>query len=166
MAVNGDSGGGTAPVQAYPGSHEEKYTPPDGVEAFIAGLDGAFDAAQFLIPTCNLAAEEAFLRCFPAGTLVATPRGLFPIETIRAGDEVWAYDLVQSRWRARRALRTFARPHDGTSATITVADEAIEATFLHPFWVVRGEDLANRPVREHLPAGPEGATTPGMGRCG
>src|SRR5205814_488633 len=43
----------------------------------------------------------------------------------------------------------------------TVADEEIEATFLHPFWVVRGEDLAERPVREHLPRVPEGAKTAG-----
>ena len=39
-------------------------------------------------------AEQALKECFPAGTLVATPRGLFPIESIRAGEEVWSYDLT------------------------------------------------------------------------
>jgi hypothetical protein len=46
-------------------------------------------------------------------------------------------------------------------ATITVAGDEIEATFLHPFWVIHGEDLANRPFRDHLPRVPEGTTTSG-----
>ena len=71
-------------------------------------------------------------------------------------------DLVSSRrCTAGMSSKKFMNDHDGTSATITVADEAIEATFLHPFWVVHGDDLANRPIRGHLPRVLEGTTTPG-----
>jgi hypothetical protein len=107
------------------------------------------------------AAEEALASCFPAGTLVATPRRLFPIETIRIGDEVWAFDLIHSCWTLRKVLKTFVRDYDGSSATITALGEEIEATSLHPFWVITGEDLAGRPIRGHLPRVPEGATTSG-----
>jgi hypothetical protein len=37
----------------------------------------------------------------------------------------------------------------------------VEATFRHPFWVVRGEALADRPRLRHLPPVPAGSTTPG-----
>ena len=58
-------------------------------------------------------------------------------------------------------LKTYVSDHDGTSAKITVAGETIEATFLHPFWVVRGDDLAGRPIRSHLPSVPEVCKAPG-----
>ena len=57
--------------------------------------------------------EMALLNCFPAGTPVSTPRGLFPIDKIKIGDEVWAFDLIRSCWTPRRVLRTFERDHDG-----------------------------------------------------
>ena len=101
--------------------------------------------------------------CFPAGTLVATPSGLFPIESINVGQAVWAYDLVRSEWVARLVLQKFVTDHDGTSAVITVADEAIEATFLHPLWVVHGKELASRPIREHLPRCLKGPRRPAAG---
>ena len=97
----------------------------------------------------------------PAGTLVATPRGQFPIESITARDEVWSYDLIRSCWCPRRILKTYVSDHEGLTATIGVAGTEIEATYLHPFWVVNGEDLEKRPVREHLPLVPDGASTRG-----
>lgn len=48
--------------------------------------------------------------CFPAGTPVATSEGLRPIETIRAGDRVWAYDLVASQWRLCRVKEPVVAP--------------------------------------------------------
>ncbi len=38
---------------------------------------------------------------------------------------------------------------------ITVDGTDVETTQLHPFWVIDGEDLDNRPVREHLYAPPK-----------
>ena len=98
--------------------------------------------------------------CFPAGTPVATSAGSVAIEAIRVGNEVWAYDLISSQWRLCRVLQTFVHDHEGTSAFITVQDETIESTSGHPFWVVRGDDLASRRCPEHI-VPPEGATNPG-----
>ena len=106
-------------------------------------------------------AESADLQCFPAGTLVATSEGLRPIETIQAGDSVWSYDVVESQWRRCAVRRTFVRDYEHLAVRITVAGETIESTFLHPYWVVRGDDLASRPVRDHLPSVPENATAQG-----
>jgi RHS repeat-associated protein len=129
--------------------------PQDLSQAVIMGIGQWGPLAGAIIDAGN------FANCFPAGTFVGTPQGLQPIETIEPGDEVWAYDLVASEWRACRVLRTFRRGYRGNSAFVTVADETIESTLLHPYWVVRGEELAGRPRREHLASVPEGAKTPG-----
>ncbi len=100
--------------------------------------------------------------CFPAGTPVQTPEGSRAIETIKAGEQVWSYDLMASRWRPCRVLQTFRRDYEGHSTLVTVAGETIESTLRHPYWVrCSGEALAERPRREGLPSVPEGATTSG-----
>ena len=103
----------------------------------------------------------AQLSCFPAGTLVATADGLRPIESIVAGERVWAYDLIASEWKLRHVLRTYSRPCGGSAAAVTVAGETIDSTSRHPYFVVRGENLEDRPRLEHLAEVPAGATTPG-----
>ena len=99
--------------------------------------------------------------CFPAGTLVGTFTGLKAIETVKAGERVWAYDLIAGEWRACRVIQTFRRRYDGHSVFVTAEGDTIESTLLHPFWVVRGEGLAERPIRPHLHAVPAGAAMPG-----
>jgi hypothetical protein len=99
--------------------------------------------------------------CFPAGTLVDTSTGLQRIETIKAGQEVWAYDLIAGCWRACRVLETFSRLYEGNSTFVKVAGETIESTLLHPYWVVSGEALPDRPRRKHLHPVPETSKTPG-----
>ena len=44
---------------------------------------------------------------------------------------------------------------------MTVAGETIDSTSRHPYFVVRGENLEDRPTLEHLARVPDGATTPG-----
>lgn len=99
--------------------------------------------------------------CFPAGTSVLTSDGLRPIESVRPDDKVWAHDLVTGAWRLCRVTRPYSLPYKGMSVFITVASETIESTYRHPYWVVRGEDLASRPWLEHLAFIPENATTKG-----
>jgi SCP1.201-like deaminase/Pretoxin HINT domain len=88
--------------------------------------------------------------CFPAGTLVATQDGRRAIESIGPGERVWAYDFSINDWRLCQVTRTFHHHHEGMAASIQIQDEVIEATFGHPFWVVRGEGLEDRPRGEHL----------------
>ncbi len=101
------------------------------------------------------------MSCFPAGTLVATSDGLRPIESIVAGQRVWAFDLIASQWLLRHVLRAHSRHYEGNAASVTVAGETIDSTSRHPYFVVRGQDLEDRPTLEHLARVPDGATTPG-----
>jgi hypothetical protein len=124
-------------------------------QTLVAGLTGA------AISVAAKALGQVLANCFPAGTLVATEAGPRAIEAVRKDDQVWAYDLVASCWCLCRVLQTFNSHHDGSRAFVTVAGETIEATYRHPFWVVRGEALAERPRLEHLPKETTGATTEG-----
>jgi hypothetical protein len=85
------------------------------------------------------------LSCFPAGTLVHTTVGLKAIEQVAAGDQVWAYDHRQLCWAEREVVKVYQLLHQGTMATIQVQGVTLRATGGHPFWVVRGKDLAARP---------------------
>src|SRR5205823_1794762 len=121
----------------------------------ITGMVLFLGAVDNLLPGGGRPASSGQLRwCFPAGTPVATLGGLRPIETIQADEQVWSYDLVASQWRPCRVLQTFCSRYQDRSVFVTVAGETIESTFFHPFWVVRGEQLAERPRREHLPLVP------------
>src|SRR5262249_23649914 len=86
------------------------------------------------------------LSCFPAGTPVHTSAGLKPIEQIAVGESVWAYDHQQLRWVEREVVEVYSLLHQGMMATLQVKGETIRATGGHPFWVVRGEGLAQRPL--------------------
>jgi hypothetical protein len=74
------------------------------------------------------------------------------IEQVGVGDRVWAYDHKQLRWEERVVVEVYDLLHHGTMATIQVKGETIRATGGHPFWVVRGEGLAQRPLPVRIPA--------------
>ncbi len=124
--------------------------------AGILGLRSGFKMG--LAPTPGAAQP---LSCFTAGTPVATEDGLQPIETIRRDDRVWAFDLVKKEWRLCRVRKPYSIAYKGTLVLITIAGEMTEATYRHPYWVVRGEDLASRPCLDHLAEIPEDATMAG-----
>ncbi len=90
--------------------------------------------------------------CFPADTLVGTEHGPRPIQDVRASDRVWAFDLAADEWKLRQVIETYQHEHVGN----LVAGEVIESTGHHPWWVVRGEDLRERPQPEHVPFNPDG----------
>ena len=112
--------------------------------------------------TGNIAAVRNLKNCFPAGTPVATSDGLRPIESIRAGDQVWAFDHVAGKWVLKDVLANFVH-HDyhADLVHVTVADDTIQGTMLHPFWVISGKDLDERTIRSHLEQPPEGSQIPG-----
>jgi hypothetical protein len=63
------------------------------------------------------------------------------------GDEVWSYDELLCRRQLNRVARIY-RSEIGELITIALADDEIEATPGHPFWVdrrgwTRAEDLAS-----------------------
>jgi RHS repeat-associated protein len=89
--------------------------------------------------------------CFPAGTPVATEDGLRAIETIRPEERVWGLDLATGRWQLCRVLVAHRREYEGPFVAIALGQDTIESTSNHPYWVVRGEGLAERPWPGDVP---------------
>jgi hypothetical protein len=99
-------------------------------------------------------------KCFVAGTPVHAEGGSKPIEAIRVGDRVWAYDRQAQEWRLCPVTQTARRMSDRLTTLRLERGEELTGTEDHPFWVIEGERLPARPVTRHgadEPAGP----TPG-----
>ena len=111
--------------------------------------------------TIDLPQEDLAQSCFPAATLVSTETGLRPIESVRTGDRVWAFDHAVGEWMLQRVLECYESTCDSQIIAISVAGEVIEATLGHPFWVIEGRALLERPQPEHVPAAPEKLRVPG-----
>jgi hypothetical protein len=74
------------------------------------------------------------ISCFVRGTLVTTRKGLTPIEQIQAGDLVLAQDVETGELDYRPVLTTTVRPPSAIRR-VCLANESIDATAGHPFWV-------------------------------
>ncbi|MEM6469657.1 MAG: DUF6531 domain-containing protein [Planctomycetota bacterium] len=83
--------------------------------------------------------------CFVAGTMVATEHGQRPIETIKAGELVYTFDFENGEWVLRPVTETHVSEYEGALVTIKTDQGEVTATAYHPFWVVEGHDLENRP---------------------
>lgn len=75
--------------------------------------------------------------CFPAGTLVNAEHGQVPIEQIKTGDKVWAFDEETGVIELKEVLQTSERECDHTIELYT-ATETIETTAEHPFYTPEG----------------------------
>ena len=81
-------------------------------------------------------------KCFPAGTLVATPSGRKAIETLHVGDKVLAENPRTGKVEAEPVLAVIKDPIS-TLMTITLSGgTTIQVTPDHPFWLDRGVGLA------------------------
>jgi RHS repeat-associated protein len=128
-------------------------------ERGLAGPGRFFDPVTGRIRPSTRGARP--VSCFPAGTPVHTAVGLKAIEQIAPGDRVWAYDHWQLRWAEREVVEVYQYQHRGTMATLQVNGETIRATGGHPFWVVRGEELGNRPSPVRISAHQAGSRQAG-----
>ncbi len=124
-------------------------------------LTAVFIREMVIRPVTAPATAGQASNCFPAHTLVATEQGRRPIAEIQAHQRVWAFDVVSCQWRLCRVLQTFASFYEDDSVLLTVAGETIESTYHHPYWVVSGEELAERTCLEHIPEVPADAKIPG-----
>lgn len=77
--------------------------------------------------------------CFVAGTLVATPEGLVPIEQIQVGDIVLSRDEQTGETRYDRVTATFVRQGAEIVEVLVTGEsgesEVLQTTAEHPFWV-------------------------------
>lgn len=71
-----------------------------GVTVWSAGLKGDYDPNSFQIWNDHGKAVVVYDACFLAGTMIRTPSGEKPVETLREGDEIMA--LVDGRTVARK----------------------------------------------------------------
>jgi superfamily II DNA or RNA helicase len=85
-----------------------------------------FDPAEFDL----LVVDE----CFPAGTLVDGR----PIETLRVGDPVWAFDEVRRRMVLATVTRVFVRPAPHVLVRLRLRDRIVICTPNHPILTARG----------------------------
>jgi hypothetical protein len=101
--------------------------------------------------------------CFPAGTPVATLQGLKPIERIGPGEAVWSFDFRSGQWVRCRVEINHSAVYEGQFVTLRFADgSGLEVTEDHPFWVVEGEGLVERPqLRERDANEDSGLSLPG-----
>lgn len=71
--------------------------------------------------------------CFVAGTTVLTAAGAAAIETIRAGDQVWAWDEETGDVAIKEVVETYVNETDEL-VHVFVGGEEIIATPAHPFY--------------------------------
>jgi hypothetical protein len=88
-------------------------------------------------------------KCFVAGTPVHTEDGPKPIEQVEVGERVWAFDRQLQQWELCRVTQTFQRRSDQLTTVRFDDGDEVTGTDGHPFWVIEGEDLANRPAPDH-----------------
>lgn len=79
-------------------------------------------------------AASSTMKCFVAGTLVATAAGLVAIECIRVGDKVIATDPDTMEQAEKTVLETFVHETDEI-VHLTINGEVITSTLDHPFYV-------------------------------
>jgi hypothetical protein len=129
----------------------------DGSERAEKAASGVAQVAGTL--ATGLSFAKSMLRnCFLAGTLVSkysddgiNNRELIPIEQIKFGDKVWSFNCSINRWEPRPVLETFRTQYEGDIVSINFGEDMINSTGEHPFWVLQGEDLENRPLCDCLP---------------
>ncbi len=77
--------------------------------------------------------------CFPAGTLVETPDGPKPIESLELGDVVHCFDEETHAFHARPITHLFKNPKPKNMVRLHYAGHhVIETTCEHPFWTEAG----------------------------
>jgi hypothetical protein len=72
--------------------------------------------------------------CFTAGTLISTEQGLRAIESLKAGDQVWALGQGTVEVELKPITEVF-RSEVTNLVILTIGNERIETTAEHPFWV-------------------------------
>ncbi len=85
--------------------------------------------------------------CFPAYTAVHTPYGLAPIQALRVGDAVWAWDAARRRAKSTRVVGLDEHAGDFALRALEAASGAIQVTDTHRFGAADGGWVASEEIR-------------------
>jgi hypothetical protein len=85
-------------------------------------------------PSVPATPETEMEGCFVAGTVVLTPDGERPIESLLPGDEVTAHDMASGATASQRVARSFVHVVPSL-LDITAGATRITCSPPHPFWV-------------------------------
>jgi hypothetical protein len=99
--------------------------------------------------------------CFPSGTEVLTASGPCPIEAVEPGTEVYGCDLATGECILTKVFKRQSHQYDGDMITIQMGNITIQATGNHPFYVLKGDRLAFRPIPRDIPKEEQGITEHG-----
>lgn len=101
------------------------------------GIRSFYRSADFIAPSQANGCAMACSYCVETGTMIATPEGQVPVEKIRDGDPVLAYDSSSGRLVEAHADRTFSRAVDEV-LEIRVGGRVLRVTEDHPLMTRRG----------------------------
>lgn len=111
----------------------------DNAIVAVAGIDTLIRRGDELKQWLNSVRIWVIDECFPAGTLIDTPAGERPIESISVGDVVTAFDETSGTMKARRVVRLFKNPMPENMVRLYIGTHhVITCTTGHPFWTNRG----------------------------
>lgn len=94
-------------------------------------------SADFIAPSHASGCAMACAYCVAAGTMIATPRGQVPVERIRDGDEVLAFDSSLGQLVTAAVAGVASRESDGV-LEIEVGGRVLRVTGEHPIRTRRG----------------------------
>ena len=101
------------------------------------GIRSFYRSADFIAPSQANGCAMACSYCVETGTLISTPEDRVPVERIRDGDLVLAYDSSSERLVEARADRTASREVDEV-LEIRVGGRVLRVTEDHPLMTRRG----------------------------
>jgi hypothetical protein len=94
-------------------------------------------SADFIAPSTASGCALSCVYCVSEGTLILTPQGQVPVEQIRDGDEVFAYDSSSGQLVVARVAGMAAREVDEV-LEIQIGDTILRVTAEHPVMTRRG----------------------------
>lgn len=98
-----------------------------------AALEGAADGALSGTISGAITGGLNSNACFIAGTTVVTATGYVAIESVRAGDKVWAEDPDTGKTELKEVIRTFVNETEEL-VHVSANGESITCTPEHPFY--------------------------------
>ncbi len=111
----------------------------------VAGVNTLLRRADQLKPWLHQITKWVMDECFPAGTLVDGT----PIEDIKVGDYVMAFNEYTGDFGKRKVIRLFKNPKPKDMVSIHIGHHVLRCTRNHPIWTNEGWVNAEKITTKH-----------------